>query len=120
MSNNVRALLIATATLHKCSVSEASTLLQSYVIEAAHDYAIEAVEFEAACDAVIAEKPTVAKGDLPTFAAMRIAGSDMTRFASILDPVREFVNLTYAGKRGRRKDGDMTVRLTKRGSADSE
>ena len=37
---------------------------------------------------VIAEKPKVAKGDLPTFAAIRIAGSDMTRFASILDPKR--------------------------------
>ena len=120
MSNsNVRALLVATATFHKCSVSEASTILQSEVIEAAQNYAEEAVVFNDACEAVISENPTIAKGDLHTFVAMRLAMGDMVRFASLLEPVKEYVNLTYAGKRGRRKEGDTSVRLTKRGSADA-
>lgn len=112
--SNIRTLLVATATANKCSVSEASTILQSEVVNEAKKYAEDSATFEVACDAVIAEKPTVSKGDLPTFAAMHLANGDMTVFANLLEEVREFVNLTYDGKRGRRKDGDLSVRLTKK------
>jgi len=111
---SIRSLLVSFATDNAVSVDESAHALHSQVDNAVDEYKRECEVFAGACESVIAENQSVTKESLSPMAAMLLTKDSPDKFPDTLRAVTEYVNLAYVGKRGRRKAGDDSVRLTKR------
>ena len=111
---SIRSLLLAFAADNHVSLDDAAASLHDAIDNEVSVYKAESERFAAACDAVIADNPTVTKEALAPMVAMSLAGTNPAAFPETLRAVSEFVALTYIGKRGRRSADDTSVRLTKR------
>lgn len=112
---NVRSLLLSLASESGLSLDEACDSLHQQIDETVTAYKHECERFSVACEAVIAENPAITKEALSPMVAMSLSKGNPASFPETLRAVSEFVNISYVGKRGRRKEGDNSVRLSKRG-----
>ena len=112
---SIRSLILSVASESGLSLEEAAASLHEEIESTVSAYKRECERFSTACEAVIAESPSVTKEALAPMVAMSLSKGSPASFPETLRAVSEFVNITYVGKRGRRKEGDNSVRLTKRG-----
>jgi hypothetical protein len=111
---SIRSLLLAFAADNNVSVECAAQSLHSSVDVALEQYKAEGELFQAACDDVLTESPSITKEALVPMVAMALTRNNPGSFPEVLRSVSEYVALTYVGKRGRRRAGDETARLSKR------
>ena len=112
---SIRSLILSLASESGVSLDEAAETLHDQIDSVVSAYKHECETYAAACDTVISESPSVTKEALAPMVAMSLSKGNPAAFPETLRAVTEFVNITYVGKRGRRKEGDTSVRLTKRG-----
>lgn len=112
---SVRSLLLGFASENGVSVDEAAASLHDAIEDTLSVYKRECERFSSACEAILAENPAITKEALSPMVAMSLTVGNPAAFPETLRAVTEFVGLSYVGKRGRRKEGDTSVRLTKRG-----
>ena len=112
---SIRGLILSVASESGLSLDEAALSLHEQIDNVVSAYKHECETYAAACDAVIADSPAVTKEALAPMVAMSLSKGNPAAFPETLKAVSEFVNITYVGKRGRRKEGDNSVRLSKRG-----
>ena len=111
---SIRSLLLSVAAESGLSLDEAASALHQQVDSAVSQYRHESETFQSACDTVLSENPSITKEALIPMVAMAVS-KNPADFPATLRSVGEFVDLTYVGKRGRRKEGDNSPRLSKRG-----
>ena len=111
---SIRSLLLAFAAENNVSLDAAADSLHASVDHSLSQYKVESERFQQACDSVLADSPTVTKEALVPMVAMQLTKGNPASFPEVLRAVGEFVAITYVGKRGRRRAGDESVRLSKR------
>ena len=111
---SVRSILLAFAADNNVSLDSAADSLHASVDNALCQYKAEGETFQAACDDVLNESPSITKEALVPMVAMALTRDNPGSFPEVLRSVSEYVALTYVGKRGRRRAGDETSRLSKR------
>lgn len=111
---SVRSILLSFASENGVSVDEAASCLHDEIDSVLGAYTRECEVYASACESVLAENPAITKEALVPMVAMALSKGSPASFPETLRSVGEFVSINYVGKRGRRKEGDTSARLTKR------
>lgn len=111
---SIRSLILSFAADSKCTLDEAAEAIHAEIDNTVVQYKGECEAYQTACDEILDENPSVTKEALIPMVAMKLSGSNPAKFAETLRGVGEYVNLTYVGKRGRRKADDTSARLSRR------
>lgn len=112
---SIRSMILAFATENNVSLDSAADSIHASIDAELEQYKVESERFQQACDDILADSPSITKEALAPMAAMQLSKGNPSGFPEVLRSVAEFVTLTYVGKRGRRRAGDESVRLSKRG-----